>query len=674
MTAVFLSVEEYMNSSNSQDILLDKEGTVWKKQKTFFGEGLLPVQDVSEGCANIATTPAFVSKINKKIPYIFLQQIVRFFVDVSNKKYQSEAMIQIFYHIENEEYVLYCPEQSISKTRVSYQQNSDFTSSKDYIYVMDIHSHNTMSAFFSGTDDANEQETRLYGVVGRVDKETPDILLRSSMEGNFTLLPLSTAFELPEGYQLENLPFPDVSYPKEWMEAIDFSRPTYTAPWVGNSNYGSNKFSKPKFGKSLSTKDEKWDYFDSWSDPFAFDEPDDDFKKMVDDAASDNSNQLELFSNSIYERVSVNSSKTVKKDAPDWLAGSLAAKKTVTKTTTTVERKHFIESFFDMSDAERELVDYNSSFGIEPDYPSHHMSDSDAVKFMRDVYNDFLNSKYSHVHVLYQRVARKVGGVKKPDYRYYIVTADSNTGQHQYESGPLNQHELLDEVIEFLFDNMVDYAHECYPNSIYYVEEFLDLLDFADGDYGEFFDLSSIMKVVFFTHSDFVTNYALSKIGSHSILGKNAEKPIFNSENLLNERPFRLEAISLLSGEGMVARQGYRVYRQDEGKDSFDCKTIAYSESFEDIMTEFSNVVDNFLTFVQPIDSLYTTRFSAAERAKGYVVNEVSNHYEGNTLSLDVLVDYNHISKPVKFNKNIPLHRMVSREIVDLTLCNHTFL
>ena len=43
---------------------------------------------------------------------------------------------------------------------------------------MDIHSHNTMGAFWSGTDNADEKETRLFGVLGKITS----ILLNINLE------------------------------------------------------------------------------------------------------------------------------------------------------------------------------------------------------------------------------------------------------------------------------------------------------------------------------------------------------------------------------------------------------------------------------------------------------------------------------------------------------------
>ena len=51
--------------------------------------------------------------------------------------------------------------------------------------VMDIHSHGRMKAFFSSTDDTDEQGLRLYMVVGRLDTLLPEVEIRLGIYGYF---------------------------------------------------------------------------------------------------------------------------------------------------------------------------------------------------------------------------------------------------------------------------------------------------------------------------------------------------------------------------------------------------------------------------------------------------------------------------------------------------------
>ena len=64
--------------------------------------------------------------------------------------------------------------------------------------VAEFHSHGTSRAFFSATDDRDEQGFRIYGVVGRLDTPLPELSLRVGVYGNFAPLDWSQAFVGPE--------------------------------------------------------------------------------------------------------------------------------------------------------------------------------------------------------------------------------------------------------------------------------------------------------------------------------------------------------------------------------------------------------------------------------------------------------------------------------------------
>ena len=54
--------------------------------------------------------------------------------------------------------------------------------------VAEFHSHGSSSAFFSATDDRDEQGFRIYGVVGRLDALRPELRLRVWVYGHFATL------------------------------------------------------------------------------------------------------------------------------------------------------------------------------------------------------------------------------------------------------------------------------------------------------------------------------------------------------------------------------------------------------------------------------------------------------------------------------------------------------
>ncbi len=63
--------------------------------------------------------------------------------------------------------------------------------------IAEFHSHGRHRAFFSATDDKDEQGFRVYGVVGRLDKPEPELTLRLGIYGHFAPLDWSQVFDGP---------------------------------------------------------------------------------------------------------------------------------------------------------------------------------------------------------------------------------------------------------------------------------------------------------------------------------------------------------------------------------------------------------------------------------------------------------------------------------------------
>lgn len=63
--------------------------------------------------------------------------------------------------------------------------------------VAEFHSHGVLDAFFSTTDDRDEQGLRIYGVIGRTNAQTPQLVLRLGIYGAFREIPWLQAFDQP---------------------------------------------------------------------------------------------------------------------------------------------------------------------------------------------------------------------------------------------------------------------------------------------------------------------------------------------------------------------------------------------------------------------------------------------------------------------------------------------
>lgn len=223
---VVTTLEEAQSSKKAIVYIATADGQLLQYQKTGVGEFVAKpkeykaLADVNEGfCLGLP-----------KVPTHFLFQIVSFFRKIMEVLQNDEAMVQLYFHKPTQTYEVICPEQTTNKVHVTFIRDEYREVSEDYLLVADIHSHNNMSAFFSGTDDASEQETRLFGVFGELDKVVPAYKFRMGLGGSFHEIDLFDLFEKPTfkvsfgGTETEiDLPylvFPDVDFPSEWVNTV----------------------------------------------------------------------------------------------------------------------------------------------------------------------------------------------------------------------------------------------------------------------------------------------------------------------------------------------------------------------------------------------------------------------------------------------------------------------
>ena len=142
--------------------------------------------------------PSFELKTGR-LPHVLWQHIVT--VAQAWAARAHEVMLVVT-HDDVTGYQLYVPRQATTGTRVIYERR-DRT-------VLEIHSHHRFPARFSAVDDADEQRLCLYGVIGRLNDETPEVALRVGAYGYY--LPVSWE----SVFTGEKRPFRDlVSEPEE---------------------------------------------------------------------------------------------------------------------------------------------------------------------------------------------------------------------------------------------------------------------------------------------------------------------------------------------------------------------------------------------------------------------------------------------------------------------------
>lgn len=214
--------------------------------------------------ANIITKPTTVLGLTDdltvgvhlnipRVPFDMLRQTVAFFRAVCAKS-SNEAIVRIWWDRETSTYALRIPDgvQRVGGASVNHTDTFDQDASGRWLHVMDIHSHgSTMSAFWSGTDDADERkapEGRMFGVIGKVTQSLPEWQWRMRTREGFialtvadvfdfasaALIPFtvdmgtvlsaaSTAANVKDGrvtLQCPVDPFVGATFPEEWLERV----------------------------------------------------------------------------------------------------------------------------------------------------------------------------------------------------------------------------------------------------------------------------------------------------------------------------------------------------------------------------------------------------------------------------------------------------------------------
>jgi len=174
-----------------------------------------------------------------KIPAELLLQTISFFKAV-NAKHKAEAFVSLW--LKDGEYHIHVPEQDVSGAKVRHEQDYNPEGAAE---ILQIHSHNTMQAFWSSVDDADEscQGNRCYGVIGKIEQPIPMSKWRVKAGQAFYDIRLVDLFEFPD-YEINHVingadlftmdgsadgitkqpvswdPTKDIGFPAEWLEQI----------------------------------------------------------------------------------------------------------------------------------------------------------------------------------------------------------------------------------------------------------------------------------------------------------------------------------------------------------------------------------------------------------------------------------------------------------------------
>ena len=202
----FQTVEEARASDKVICLIPSGDGRFYELRKTEAGEFIAPkakVLDFQQVRAGF--TPAL-----PLIPLDLIGSIASFFRSFVEKNAEYEALALIYWDKLERRFFAYVPKQTVTKEHIDADlRDCPYDDDPRYIRYADIHSHNSVEAFFSGEDDRDERGTGLYLVMGELDRFFPDIKARISCGGSFV--------DIDPWAVIEGL---NHDYPRDWVKNV----------------------------------------------------------------------------------------------------------------------------------------------------------------------------------------------------------------------------------------------------------------------------------------------------------------------------------------------------------------------------------------------------------------------------------------------------------------------
>lgn len=207
---VFTTLEEAERAQKPISILPARDGKVYEIRRTLLGTFIAPAENVTE----LSELRAGFRPALPPVPLALFLQIVAFFRSFLREGQEWEALAHLYWDKAQEEYRVVVPTQWVGKASVDAVLGEEEALDEErYLHFADIHSHNTMAAKFSLTDNQDERATRVYLVVGRLDRYFPQVEARISCNGRFVPIPVEQVIA----------PLPP-AFPRSWASTVHVGR------------------------------------------------------------------------------------------------------------------------------------------------------------------------------------------------------------------------------------------------------------------------------------------------------------------------------------------------------------------------------------------------------------------------------------------------------------------
>ncbi len=158
---------EYIFASN---------GTFLRAENRFM-EAIIPILEAPQ--STVRGLHMLSASIALKVPPIPASVLQDILVDARKMRTDTDQLNEVLYRFHYDGIRVRIERPSQDTTPVSVEAMGDGGAD----VILEIHSHGNMRAFWSSTDDADEKGFRIYGVIGRLDSDAPEIRLRVGVYG-----------------------------------------------------------------------------------------------------------------------------------------------------------------------------------------------------------------------------------------------------------------------------------------------------------------------------------------------------------------------------------------------------------------------------------------------------------------------------------------------------------
>jgi len=162
---VFTNLHEAYGSGKAISIVPGRDGKVYEVRREEAGAFITP----SGECGELSNIKAGFTPNLPLIPLKRLLGIISFFRSLALDGHNYEAIVNIYWDREGKEFVTDAPKQHVTAARADSELTDSYCPER-YLHYMDVHSHNIIPAVFSQQDDCDEKATRLYAVIGHLDR------------------------------------------------------------------------------------------------------------------------------------------------------------------------------------------------------------------------------------------------------------------------------------------------------------------------------------------------------------------------------------------------------------------------------------------------------------------------------------------------------------------------